>query len=169
MFLGYLPDIANKFKKNAVLGRVFDYLYYALDDDNAVHKRICALQNGETYQVELEGGARAIEQAYQTKSPQKAFYESHIAMVDFQMVVSGVELFFIAPNTLCEVKQPLDSKRDLIEYAPSKFCSSIQLFPGNLAVFEPIDTHAGGIAISEPMDIKTVVVRVPKECVKLNF
>ena len=169
MFLGYLPDIANKFKKNAVLGRVFDYLYYALDEDNAVHKRICALQNGETYEVELEGGARAIEQAYQTKSPQKAFYESHIAMVDFQMVVSGVELFFIAPNTLCEVKQPLDSKRDLIEYAPSKFCSSIQLFPGNLAVFEPIDTHAGGIAISEPMDIKKVVVKVPKECVKLNF
>ena len=169
MVLGYLPDIANKFKKNAVLGRVFDYLYYALDDDNAVHKRICALQNGETYEVELEGGARAIEQAYQTKSPQKAFYESHIAMVDFQMVVSGVELFFIAPNTLCEVKQPLDSKRDLIEYAPSKFCSSIQLFPCNLAVFEPIDTHAGGIAISEPMDIKKVVVKVPKECVKLNF
>lgn len=115
-------------------------------------------------------GVRAIEQAYNTKMPKEAFYESHSEMVDFQMVVFGKEIFFIAPNSLCEIKNPLDDARDLIEYHASAFLSSIQLFPGNLAVFESLDVHAGGIsANAESSLVQKVVVKVPKQYVKLNF
>lgn len=170
MFLGYLPDTASKFKKNAVLSKVFGYLFDALDEDSQTYQRICALEVGEKFEVFLDGGAKAIEQAYNTKSPKDAFYESHIEMVDFQMVVQGREIFFVSPNTLCKVKKPLDSTMDLIEYHPSAFISSVQLFPGNLAVFEATDVHAGGISADSNFTlVKKVVVKVPKEYVKLNF
>lgn len=170
MFLGYLPDVANKFKKNEVLNKVFGYLFDALDEESEVYHRITSLQAKEEFVVHFDGGARAIEQAYYTKSPKEAFYESHQAMVDFQMVVHGKEIFFVAPNSLCEVKNPLDSTKDLIEYYPSAFLSSIQLFPGNLAVFEGLDVHAGGISSNaESSLVQKVVVKVPKEFVKLNF
>ena len=170
MFLGYLPDVANKFKKNEVLSRIFGYLFDALDESSEVHQRIIALKAGEEFVVYFEGGVRAIEQAYNTKMPKEAFYESHSEMVDFQMVVFGKEIFFIAPNSLCEIKNPLDDARDLIEYHASAFLSSIQLFPGNLAAFESLDVHAGGIsANAESSLVQKVVVKVPKQYVKLNF
>lgn len=93
MFLGYLPDVANKFKKNEVLSRIFGYLFDALDESSEVHQRIIALKAGEEFVVYFEGGVRAIEQAYNTKMPKEAFYESHSEMVDFQMVVFGKEIF----------------------------------------------------------------------------
>ncbi|TLD81249.1 DUF386 family protein [Helicobacter sp. MIT 11-5569] len=170
MFLGYLPDIANKFKKNAVLSNVFGYLFDALDTESQVHKRICSLEIGEKFEELLNGGAKAIAQAYKTKSPKEAFYESHVEMVDFQMVIEGKEIFFVAPHSLCEIKQPLDSAKDLIEYASSPFISSIQLFNGNLAVFEAFDVHAGGISTNaEEAIVKKIVIKVPKEYIKLNF
>lgn len=168
MFLGYLPDIANKFKTNAVLSEVFSYLFDVLDLESALHKRICSLEVGEKFETLLQGGAKGIAQAYYTKSPKEAFYESHSEMVDFQMVVEGKEIFFVAPSSLCEVKKPLEC--DLIEYAPSPFISSIQLFCGNLAVFEAFDVHAGGISTdAEQIRVRKVVVKVPREYVQLNF
>lgn len=170
MFLGYLPDIASKFKKNEVLGRVFGYLFDVLDENSEAHKRITSLKPQEEFIVHFDGGARAIEQAYYTKTPKEAFYESHSEMVDFQMVVCGKEIFFVAPHSLCKIKSPLDSTKDLIEYYPSTFLSSIQLFAGNLAVFEAIDVHAGGISTNaESTLVQKVVVKVPKQFVKLNF
>lgn len=170
MFLGYLPDAASKFKNNAVLGQVFGYLFDVIDDESDEHKRVCALGVGEEFVVHFEGGAKAIAQAYYTKSPKDAFYESHVAMVDFQMIVDGREIFFVAPSSLCEVKSPLDTAKDLIQYHPSPFISSVQMFRGNLAVFEAIDVHAGGIATDSNFTlVKKVVVKVPREHVKLNF
>lgn len=57
MFLGYLPDVANKFKKNEVLSRIFGYLFDALDESSEVHQRIIALKAGEEFVVYLKGGA----------------------------------------------------------------------------------------------------------------
>ena len=51
MFVGYLPDIAKKFKKNEILAKVFGYLYDALDEDSEVFRRISKMQAGETFEV----------------------------------------------------------------------------------------------------------------------
>ena len=169
MFVGYLPDLAKKFHKSEILAKVFGYLYDALEEGNEVYQRITNLKSGETFEVHFGEGVRAIEQAYQTKSPKEAFYESHKKMVDFQMVVSGREIFFVAPHSLCEVKVPYDNQKDLIEYHPSPYASSLLLFRGNLAVFEPNDVHAGGIAPDKIELVQKVVVKVPKDLVKLNF
>ncbi len=169
MFVGNLVDIANKFKKSEILSKIFGYLFDALDTENEVNRRICELNAGEKFEVFFDSGVKAIEQAYFTKDPKDAFYESHVEMVDFQMVVSGKEIFFVAPHSLCVIKNELDKEKDLIEYKPSPYISSIQLFPGNLAVFESIDVHAGGISSGEKTLVKKIVIKVPKELIKLNF
>ena len=169
MFVGYLPDIIGKFKKNEVLTKVFGYLWEAIDEESEVFARISNLKAGETFEVYFDGRAKAIEHAYLTKTPQEAFYESHQAMVDFQMLINGKEIFFVSPHSLCEIKTPLDSTKDLIEYHKSPYTSSILLFRGNLAVFESIDVHAGGISVNTSELVQKVVVKIPKELIKLNF
>ena len=49
MFVGYLPDIAKKFKKNEILAKVFGYLYDALDEDSEVFRLISKMHAGETF------------------------------------------------------------------------------------------------------------------------
>ncbi len=169
MFVGYLPDIAKKFKKNEVLAQVFGYLWDALDEESEVFARITSLKAGESFEIHFDSGVKAIEQAYLTKNPQEAFYESHKSMVDFQMVINGKEIFFVAPHSLCEIKTPFDSTKDLIEYHKSPYASSLLLFKGNLAVFESIDVHAGGICSGTSELVQKVVVKIPKELVRLNF
>lgn len=169
MFLGYLPDLAQKFKKNEVLAKIFSYLYDAMEEGSEVHSRIKKLKDGENFIVHFDGGTKAIEQAYNTKDSSKAFYESHKEMVDFQMVVSGKEAFFVAPHSLCKVKNPYLKEKDLIEYYPSAYISTLLLFNGNLAVFEANDVHAGGISIKESGLVHKTVVKIPKELIKLNF
>ena len=89
MFVGYLPDIAKKFKKNEILAKVFGYLYDALDEDSEVFRRISKMQAGDNFGVYFVGGAKAIEQAYYTKSSQEAFYENHQEMVAFPKAING--------------------------------------------------------------------------------
>ena len=103
----------------------------------------------------------------------KSTFINNISTIDIpsggKVFINGKEIFFVAPNSLCEIKTPLDSTKDLIEYHPSPYCSSILLFGGNLAVFESIDVHAGGIATNTSELVQKVVVKIPKDLVKLNF
>lgn len=170
MFIGYLYDIESKFNKSEPLKNVFKYLQDALDENSETNIRISSLKSNEKHEVELSDGIISIEQAYITKQPQDAFYESHIKMVDFQMVINGSEIFFVAPTSLCQVKNQL--KGDVIEYFPSRFASSINLSNGMLAVFEENDVHAGGIhAIQSNTNnlVQKVVLKIPKELIKLKF
>ena len=118
MFVGYFSDILRKFKKSESLLKVCSYLDEALDEESEIYHRITNLGANESFEVCLGEGIKVIEQAYYTKSPKEAFYESHQEMVDFQMVLKGREIFFVAPHSLCEVKKPYDKERDLIEYYP---------------------------------------------------
>ena len=94
MFVGYLPDIAKKFKKNEILAKVFGYLYDALDEDSEVFRRISKMQAGETFEVYFDGGIKAIEQAYYTKSPKEAFYESlGFARIPNDLSGHGMQMF----------------------------------------------------------------------------
>lgn len=170
MFFGFLPDIQSKFKKRDELKAVFSYLNEALDETSEMNIRISSLKAGDKNEIKLTDSIIAIEQAYLTKAPQEAFYESHKEMIDFQMVINGNEIFFVAPTFVCEVKTPL--KDDVIEYFPSKFASSLNMFKGALAVFESNDVHAGGISgiqSSTQNLVQKVVVKIPKNLIKLNF
>lgn len=169
MFVGYFSDILRKFKKSESLLKVCSYLDEALDEESEIYHRITNLGANESFEVCLGEGIKVIEQAYYTKSPKEAFYESHQEMVDFQMVLKGREIFFVAPHSLCEVKKPYDKERDLIEYYPSVYASTLLLFNGHLAVFETNDVHAGGISIAERELVQKIVVKIPQKLIKLNF
>ena len=106
MFVGYLPDIAKKFKKNEILAKVFGYLYDALDEDSEVFRRISKMQAGETFGVYFYGGVQAIEQGYSTKSPKEAIFESHQEKVNFKKGINRQGNFFFSPNNLFGIKTP---------------------------------------------------------------
>ncbi|PZT48888.1 hypothetical protein B6S12_00920 [Helicobacter valdiviensis] len=169
MFLGYLEEIGKKFQKSEALKAVFYYLYELLDEESERFMKLSKLEANQNYEEEIGFGIKAIPQCYFTKEPQKAFYESHQEMVDFQMVCEGREAFFVAPKELCKIKTPYNPQKDLQEYYPTPYCSTLLLFRGNLAVFEESDVHAGGIQIKESELVKKVVLKVPRELVKLNF
>ncbi|TLE15623.1 YhcH/YjgK/YiaL family protein [Helicobacter apodemus] len=169
MFVGYFPDILRKFKKSESLLKVCSYLNEALDEESEVYHRITHLGANESLEVCVDEGIKSIEQAYYTKSPKEAFYESHQEMVDFQMLLKGREIFFVAPHSLCEIKNPYNRDKDLIEYYPNIYASTLLLFRGNLAVFEANDVHAGGIFIGQSELVQKIVVKIPQKLIKLNF
>ena len=75
----------------------------------------------------------------------------------------------IAIKILCEIKNPYNRDKDLIEYYPNIYASTLLLFRGNLAVFEANDVHAGGIFIGQSELVQKIVVKIPQKLIKLNF
>lgn len=170
MFLGHLNDLANKFARKE-FAPIFSYLADAIESGSEINSRITALKDGESAEFMLPFGIKAIEQAYFTKEPQNAFYESHKKMVDFQAVIFGREGFFVAPRGLCKEKMPYNPQKDLIEYESSaaNFCSTLQLFCGLVAVFEKDDVHAGGIILGQKILVQKTVLKVPVELLEFRF
>lgn len=172
--IGAFEGLGYFFKAYPKLAAVEDYIASALDSTSAVYQRICALKpapNEARIEVSypLTEGARAIEQAYYLKSAEGAFYETHRAFVDFQLVVGGYEYMHLGSRARFEVKQAYDEGRDLIVYEGGARCSEILLQAGDLAVLFPDDVHAGGLEPylleSKPLDSKPLVqksvIKVP--------
>lgn len=98
---------------------IYEYLLQALNPQNPINHRICALTKAGEYPHMLPCGVKAIEQAYHLKSPHNAFFETHKKFVDFQLVVSGYEYMYIGDRSEFEIYSPYDESRDLIIYQNS--------------------------------------------------
>lgn len=202
------------FKAYPQLNVVKEYISQALNPQSEIHKRISTLQIPQSQdRIEvsypLEYGIRAIEQSYYLKSAQNAFFETHKAYLDFQLVISGYEYMCIGDKDTFDVKIPYNESRDLIVYEntlPQNLCLSntntkgtqtqqyssndknrvlefcytlpnnetlnapyrtqILLSSGDLAIFFPTDTHAGGLELTPDIlphskIVKKSVLKVP--------
>lgn len=202
------------FKAYPQLNVVKEYISQALNPQSEIHKRISTLQIPQSQdRIEvsypLEYGIRAIEQSYYLKSAQNAFFETHKAYLDFQLVISGYEYMCIGDKDTFDIKIPYDETRDLIVYEntlPQNLCLSntntkgtqtqqdssndknrvlescytlpnnealnapyrtqILLSSGDLAIFFPTDTHAGGLELTPDIlphskIVKKSVLKVP--------
>lgn len=202
------------FKAYPQLNIVKEYICEALNPQSEIHKRISTLQIPQSQdRIEvsypLELGIRAIEQSYYLKSAKNAFFETHRAYLDFQLVISGYEYMCIGDKDTFDVKIPYDEARDLIVYEnalPQNLCLSntntkdtqtqqdssnkqngvlescytlpkneslntpyrtqILLSSGDLAIFFPADTHAGGLELTPDTPphskiVKKSVLKVP--------
>lgn len=173
------------FRAYPQLSEIKAYITQALDPRSDIHSRIInILIPHNQYRIEISHelgrGVRAIEQGYFLKAPQEAFFETHRAYLDFQLVVSGYEYMYIGDKDTFCIKAPYDEAKDLIVYdnalphnlASNKECDStpprtqIILGSGDLAIFFPDDVHAGGLELTPSKElhsqpIKKSVLKVP--------
>ena len=167
--VGNFKSLENMFYKTPALNALSEYLTQALDTNSAVYKRI--LNTDEENKITLSDGMFAIEQSYGLKDISKAFFETHLKYVDFQLVVFGEE-YFLLGDRQDFTQDMMDISRDLITYKPHYKASQIYLKAGTLAVFFENDVHAGGLALCNlalSQKVYKTVIKVPKELLKLKF
>lgn len=182
--IGKLTHLDWFFRAYPALEEARAYMLNALNPTHEIHKRITNLtieQGEERKEVTypLSQNIRAIEQTYHLKSAKNAFFETHRAFIDFQLVVEGYEFMRIGDKESFEIQIPYDENRDLIVYnnafrhyyaesstldnnmlkishtlpfnevSNTPYRTDLLLRSGDLAIFFPDDTHAGGLELSQ--------------------
>ena len=151
--------------RNAHYATAFDYIAECTKPGAAAHTLINSLAAGGDARVELGGGAFALPQVYMTKAPRETgFFESHLAHVDVQAIISGEEIIEVADTGDLQISENLTPGKDLVKYAlpPPRETTHLRLRAGSLAVLDPSDAHMPCIAPDgKPALVRKVVVKIP--------
>ncbi len=100
-------------------------------------------------------------QSYQTRPLDQSKFESHRVNVDLQYVMSGREIMgWLHINDLTP-KTEFDEAKDVILYEIPKNYHQMTLTSTNLALLFPEDGHMPKVMVSQPEDVKKVVVKIP--------
>lgn len=160
-----LDRVESWLERSEALQEVCAYLGRVMQEGSEERARILGMELHAPRRIALGGGAFAIEQGYLTKPYAEAFFESHETYVDFQLVLSGREIFAVGEKGDFTLKESYDEERDLIVYETpaQESCSRFLLEAGSLAVFLPYDVHAGSLQVvqGESIEVRKSVVKVP--------
>jgi biofilm protein TabA len=120
----------------------------------------------ENGQYELDGKRMvSIVNRYQTKTFDKAVWESHRKYIDVQFVAGGRERFGHVPlDKAPAVTAPYNEEKDVIFYEPG--VETFDAPAGTFMIFYPDDIHAPGLAAGVPPksgEVVKVVVKVAVE------
>lgn len=138
--------------KNPVFEQIFtDLAKINLDTPNGM------IKNHDDYYFNV--------MSYETSlSPE--IIESHVREVDIQVLLSGNERIKLYDRTQVLTTKPYDESIDCEFYAENgQPHTEVILKPGMMAVFFPQDIHYAKFAVSEPENVKKVVVKVKRELV----
>jgi biofilm protein TabA len=142
----------------------FAYIEELLRAESPARTRIRGIASGESMKVELADGAFAIEQVYETKLRADGFFESHQKYIDVQAIVEGEELMEVIDIARIRQRQPYNPERDLIVYEDTSEASHLRLYPGQAAIFHPVDVHMPTLRIrTSPVLVRKTVVKIPVE------
>jgi YhcH/YjgK/YiaL family protein len=97
---------------------------------------------------------------YTTKPPAEAKFETHDRMFDIQFVVSGEELFGLAPRAGLEVEAPYDAEKDITFYRDPLRYGSVLLQAGDFIVVTPEDAHKPACMVAQPAPVKKIIVKI---------
>ncbi|MDR1232485.1 MAG: YhcH/YjgK/YiaL family protein [Spirochaetaceae bacterium] len=97
---------------------------------------------------------------YDTKPPEETPFETHDKMFDIQYVVSGEELFGIAPRDSLEETEPYSNEKDITFYRDPPQYGSLLLRPGDLVVVSPDEAHKPGCMTGKPSPVKKIIIKV---------
>jgi YhcH/YjgK/YiaL family protein len=125
------------------------------------HRLLSDLGPGDTKRIELPNGAFALLQAYLTKPASESRWETHRAYIDVQAVVEGEEHMETADVHRLKLHEDLTPERDVLFYHPFSEGSVLRFSKGVVGLYFPADAHRGGIAISGPVLVRKVVIKVP--------
>lgn len=113
----------------------------------------------EPGRFELDSGCYAIVQDYTTKSAEEKRWEAHRAYIDVQFIVSGTELIGYTPlDGLTEV-EAYNPDKDIIWFEGSG--GFLNMPAGSFMILYPDEGHMPGVSVSEPAQVRKVVVKVP--------
>lgn len=99
--------------------------------------------------------------SYKTRNRTEAIMEAHRRYIDFQMVLSGVEVLEWHPlQGLAEISKYDPDKGLVLLEKPRRAHGCAVLTADRIGVFFPQDAHMGGISFEEPALIRKVVVKV---------
>lgn len=196
---GKLTHLEWFFKANPVLANnIQTYMFNAINPAKNTYKRITnitldAKEERKEMILDFTKGIRAIEQTYYLKSPKDAFYETHNAFIDLQLVVRGYECISIGDSDTFCIKTPYNAEKDIIIYenrlpqtqntessatlgdmplerdSDTPVRTHILLESGDLAIFFPNDVHAGGLhTLDYTFDTKVKTkIQVHKTVIKM--
>ncbi|MDR1468680.1 MAG: YhcH/YjgK/YiaL family protein, partial [Spirochaetaceae bacterium] len=97
---------------------------------------------------------------YDTKPPEDARFETHDKMFDIQFVVSGEELFGLAPRAGLKETTPYDAEKDITFYHDPPRYGSVLLRAGDFIVVSPDDAHKPACMMEKPAPVKKIIVKV---------
>lgn len=100
----------------------------------------------------------ALVSTYNTKLPEEKDPESHKIYADIQYIVSGEEKIGYALYENQPVFKEYIEEKDIMFY--KDYSGFINLYSGMFAVFYPQDIHMPGIMISEPVEVKKIIIKV---------
>ena len=122
-----------------------------------------ALENEkEVGRYELEDGAYALVQSYETKHRENGKYEAHRAYIDVQLLLSGHEIIAVEPLEVMHTHpclRPYAPDAEL--FAPNDDGTDYVLSAGDFVILYPEDAHMPGLAVDEPVPVRKVVVKIP--------
>ena len=122
-----------------------------------------ALQNEkEIGRYELEDGAYALVQSYETKLRENGKYEAHREYIDVQLLLSGREIIAVEPLEVMHTHPCLCPYAPDIElFAANDDGTDYVLSTGDFIILYPEDAHMPGLTVDEPASVRKVVVKIP--------
>ncbi len=107
-------------------------------------------------------GCEARVMSYVTEPAEQRKWESHRRFIDIQWVVSGAERMDVANIAALEGATPYDDANDVLFYANAKApTTSVVVGAGEFTIFFPTDGHRPNIAVTTPVRVRKIVVKVP--------
>jgi YhcH/YjgK/YiaL family protein len=99
----------------------------------------------------------ALVSDYETKTVEASRWEAHRKHIDVQVVAAGEERVGIAPLEMLDLEPYDDDKDILFARGEGEF---VTLVPGRFVVLFPQDAHMPGVALSDPVAVKKIVVKI---------
>jgi len=111
---------------------------------------------------ELEDGTVANVLTYVTKPVEMTSFEAHRKHIDIQFVVFGTELMIVqdAEKIECFRYSDYDEANDITLYNYN-LGNAVVLHPSDTIILYPRDAHRGSIALSQPMKVRKIIVKIP--------
>ncbi|MDR1009719.1 MAG: YhcH/YjgK/YiaL family protein [Opitutaceae bacterium] len=148
--------------RNASYKAAFDYIAGCFEPGAAAHTLVNSLAVGGNERVGLGGGAFALAQVYMSKAPRESgFFESHLAYVDVQAIISGEEFIEVTDVATLKVKENRTPANDVIIYEMYNEATPLRMRAGDVAILDPADAHMPCIAIKDSALIRKIVVKIP--------
>lgn len=103
----------------------------------------------------------ALVQDYRTKPETEVRPEAHSRYLDIQFIDSGCKKIGFASSTDAPpAVEDYSEERDIRFYDHVPHESSLLMTAGSYAVFFPWDIHRPGCSISEPCDVRKILVKI---------
>jgi biofilm protein TabA len=109
---------------------------------------------------ELAEGVFAVLSSYMTEVPESSRYEAHRRHADLQLLLSGRETIFWAPEQELEPDGEYDPEGDVLYFRESAAAGVLRLRPGLFALLYPADAHKPGRIWGAPQKVRKAVLKV---------